>query len=116
VTSYVRDYILKSKGAFYSTGKERKVNSTLDNDKNVVKDDYFMLAIRNWDDKLEDFLAVDDPTTAIHMFNAYADAESTYFSMNYQNCPKAEGKDVKVELIHMRFGLPHIIRNQIFFP
>ncbi len=100
----------------YSTWREEKVNATLENDKKPATEDYFLLATRNWDDKLADFLPVDDPSTAIQTFGEYSDAETAYFSMDYKGCPQAGGKDVKIELIHMRFRVPHIVRNQILFP
>ena len=92
------------------------MNAALENDKKPATEDYFLLATRNWDDKLADFLPVDDASTAIQTFGEYSDAETAYFSMDYKGCPKAGGKDVKIELIHMRFGTPHIVRNQILFP
>ena len=92
------------------------MDTTLEKDKNVATGDYFLLAIRNWDDKREDYLPVDDPSTATQTFSDYLIAESTYFSTNYESCPQAGGKDVKVELLHMRFGISHIVRNRILFP
>jgi hypothetical protein len=92
------------------------MDNTLENNKNLTTGDYFLLAIRNWDDKLEDYLPVDDPSTATQTFSKYLIAESTYFSTNYESCPQAGGKDVKVELFHMRFGIPHMVRNRILFP
>ena len=89
---------------------------TLENIKNVATGDYFLLAIRNWDDKMEDYFPVDDPSTATKTFSEYLTAESNYFSTNYESCPQAGGKDVKVELLHMRFGVPHMVRNRILFP
>ena len=92
------------------------MNTTLENDKNVATGDYFLLAIRSWDDKREDYLPVDDPSTAIQTFSEYLNAESTYFSTNYEDCSQVGGKDVKVELLHMRFGISHMVRNRILFP
>ena len=92
------------------------MNTTLEKDKNVATGDYFLLAIRNWDNKREDYLPVDDPSTATQTFSDYLIAESAYFSTNYGSCPQAGGKDVKVELLHMRFGISHIVRNRILFP
>ena len=92
------------------------MDTTLENNKNVATGDYFLLAIRNWDDKMEDYFPVDDPSTATQTFNEYLIAESTYFSINYESCLQADGKDVKVELLHMRFGIPHMVRNRILFP
>ena len=92
------------------------MDNNLEKNKNLATGDYFLLAIRNWDDKLEDYLPVDDPSTATQTFGEYLIAESTYFSTNYESCPRAGGKDVKVELFHMRFGIPHMVRNRILFP
>ena len=92
------------------------MDNTSENNKKLTTGDYFLLAIRNWDDKLEDYMPVDDPSTATQTFSEYLIAESTYFSTNYESCPQAGGKDVKVELFHMRFGIPHMVRNRILFP
>ena len=45
------------------------MDKTLENNKNLTTGDYFLLAIRNWDDKLDDYLPVDDPSTATKTFN-----------------------------------------------
>jgi hypothetical protein len=92
------------------------MDTTLEKDKNVATGDYFLVAIRNWDNKREDYLPVDDPATATQTFSEFHIAESTYFSTDYEGCPQAGGKDVKVELLHMRFGIPHMVRNRILFP
>jgi hypothetical protein len=92
------------------------MDTTLENDTNVATGDYFLIATRNWDDKLEDYLPTDDSSTVTQAFNEYSDAEDAYFSMRYEGCPQSGGKDVKIELLHMRFGIPHMIRNQILFP
>ena len=92
------------------------MDTALENKKRLTTGDYFLLVIRSWDNKQEDYLSVDDPSTATQTFSEYLIAESTYFSMNYESCTQAVGKDVKVELFHMRFGIPHMVRNRILFP
>ncbi|MBC8288317.1 MAG: hypothetical protein H8E42_12650 [Nitrospinae bacterium] len=92
------------------------MNTTLEIDKKIATDDYFMLAIRNWDNKLEDYLPVGDPSTVTQSFSEYPNAEIAYFSTDYGSCSQAGGKDVKVELLHMRFGISHMVRNRILFP
>ena len=92
------------------------MNTVLDSDSNLPADDYFILAIRNWDCELLDFSSIDDPTTKTKVFRKYSKAEDEYFSTNYKNSAPSSEDDIKVELIHMRFGNPHIVRNQIFFP
>lgn len=92
------------------------MTTTLENDKNIATGDYFLLAIRNWDNKLEDYLPVGDPSTVTQSFSEYSSAEIAYFSTDYGNCSQAGGKDVKIELLHMRFGIPHMVRNRILFP
>jgi hypothetical protein len=92
------------------------MDNTLENRKNIATGDYFLLAIRSWDGKLEDYFPVDDPSTETQTFSKYLIAESAYFSTNYESCPQEGGKDVKVELFHMRFGISHMVRNRILFP
>ena len=92
------------------------MTTTLKNNKNIATRDYFLLAIRNWDDKLQNYLPVGDPSTVTKSFSEYPRAETAYFATNYRNCPQAGEKDVKIELLHMRFGIAHIVRNRILFP
>ena len=92
------------------------MDTALENKKRLTTGDYFLLVIRSWDNKQEDYLSVDDPSTATQTFSKYLIAESTYFSTNYESCPQVGGKDIKVELFHMRFGIPHMVRNRILFP
>ncbi len=98
-----------------STNREGKVNATIENDKNIVTDDYFLLATLKWDDKLEDYLPLNDPSTIIQTFREYSNAENAYFAMKAASSSDAGAKDIKIKLIHMRFGIPHIVRNQILF-
>jgi len=92
------------------------MTTTLENNKNIGTRDYFLLAIRNWNEKLENYLPVGDPSTVTEYFTEYPSAETAYFATNYRSCPQAGGKDVKVELLHIRFGIAHIVRNHILFP
>lgn len=92
------------------------MDTMLESNNTLAIEDYFLLATRKWDDKLEDYLPVSDASTTTQTFNEYADAETAFFSTSYQNCPQAEGKDVKLELLHMRFRVPHMVRNRILFP
>ena len=93
-----------------------KMNTTLENDKDIATKDYFLLAIRSWDSNLESYLPIEDPSTVTQSFSNYPSAETAYFKTNYESCPQPGGKDVKVELLHMRFDVPHIVRNRILFP
>ncbi|MBT5027832.1 MAG: hypothetical protein HOL15_09480 [Nitrospinaceae bacterium] len=92
------------------------MNATLETDNNIATDDYFLLAILKWDDKSNDYLPVNDPSTVTQTFTEFSDAENAYFSTDYASCSNSQGKDIKIELIHMRFGSAHIVRNQILFP
>jgi hypothetical protein len=92
------------------------MTAILKNNQNTPNRDYFLLAIRNWDHKLENYMPVGDPSTVTESFSEYPSAETAYFATNYSNCLQAGGKDVKIELLHMRFGIAHIVRNRILFP
>ena len=92
------------------------MDTTLESNNTLATEDYFLLATRKWDDKLEDYLPVSDPSTTTQTFDEYADAETAYFAVNYQSCPQAEGKDIKLELLHMRYNVRHMVRNRILFP
>ena len=54
------------------------MSATLDKEKNVDIDDYFLLAARNWDSQKEDYTAIDDSATSIKYFDNYSDAELSF--------------------------------------
>jgi hypothetical protein len=92
------------------------MTTALKNYKKISTGDYFLLAVRNWNNKLENYFPVGDPSTVTQSFSEYPSAENAYFATEYGNCTQAQGKDVKIELLHVRFGIPHIVRNRILFP
>ena len=45
------------------------MNATIENENNIDIDDYFLLAIRNWNDQTKDYTAIGDSATSIKYFN-----------------------------------------------
>ena len=54
------------------------MNATIENENNIDIDDYFLLAIRNWNDQTKDYTAIGDSATSIKYFNNYVDAEFAF--------------------------------------
>ena len=64
------------------------MDTTLENDKNLATRDYFLLAIRGWDDKRGDYFPIDDLSTVTQIFSEFLNAEIAYFSKNYKDYEK----------------------------
>ena len=89
------------------------MNSTIENEKNVDTDDYFLLAARSWDNQAEDYTDIDDSTTSIKYFNNYTDAELSFQNGGESVFPELKGKDIKLDLIHVRFGVNRLVLSRI---
>ena len=88
-----------------------KMSATVDDEKNVDIDDYFLLAARVWNSKSEDYSAVDDSATTQKYFNNYQDAEESFQSSD--TFPELRGKDIKLDLIHVRFSVNRFLLSRI---
>ena len=89
------------------------MNATIDSDKNVDVEDYFLLAARVWNSKTEEYSAIDDSTTTQKYFNNFQDAEESF--QNSDAFPELKGKDIKLDLIHVRFGVNRFLLSRIVF-
>ena len=88
-----------------------EMNATIDNEKNVDTDDYFLLAARVWNSKSKDYSAIDDSATTQKYFNNYQDAEESFQSND--TFPELKGKDIKLDLIHVRFSVNRFLLSRI---
>ena len=87
------------------------MSSTIDNEKNVDTDDYFLLAARVWNSNSEDYSAINDSTSTHKYFNNYQDAEESFQSS--ETFPELKGKDIKLDLIHVRFSVNRFLLSRI---
>ena len=89
------------------------MNATIENENNIDIDDYFLLAIRNWNDQTEDYTAIGDSATSIKYFDNYVDAEFAFHNGAVSVFPELEGKDIKLDLIHVRYGINRLVLSRI---
>ena len=89
------------------------MNSTIENEKKVDTDDYFLLAARSWKSQAEDYTDINDSATSIKYFNNYADAELSFHNGGVSVFPELKGKDIKLDLIHVRFGVNRLVLSRI---
>ena len=89
------------------------MNATVDNKENVDADNYFLLAARSWNSQAEDYTTIEDSETSIKYFGNYPDAEKLYQQGGLSVFPDLKGKDIKLDLIHVRFGINRLILSRI---
>ena len=89
------------------------MNATIDKEKNIDIDDYFLLAGRNWNGQTEDYTAIGDSATSIKYFDNYVDAEQTFQNGATSVFPQLKGKDIKLDLIHVRYGINRLVLSRI---
>lgn len=87
------------------------MSATVDSKKNIDTDDYFLLVARVWNSKIEDYSAIEDSATSAQYFDNYPDAEESF--KDEGSFPELKGKDIKLELIHVRFGVNRLIMSRI---
>ena len=87
--------------------------ATTDNDKDVDADNYFLLAARTWNKQTENYTTIEDSETSIKYFNNYPDAEKLYQEGGLSLFPNLKGKDIKLDLIHVRFGVNRLVLSRI---
>ena len=89
------------------------MSATVDDEKNVDVDDYFLLAARVWNSKTEGYSAINDSATTQKYFNNFPGAEESFHNKN--EFPELKGKDIKLDLIHVRFGINRFLLSKIVF-
>ena len=89
------------------------MSTTIDNEQNVDADDYFLLAAADWNSQTEDYSVVDDSATSKKYFNNYPDAEQSFQDGGLSAFPELKGKDIKLDLIHVRFGINRFLLSRI---
>ena len=89
------------------------MNSVIEDGKKVDTDDYFLLAARSWKSQAEDYTSINDSGTLIKYFYNYADAELSFQNGGASVFPELKGKDIKLDLIHVRFGVNRLVLSRI---
>ena len=89
------------------------MNSKIENEKKVDTDDYFLLAARSWKSQAQDYTTINDSGTSIKYFNNYPDAELSFQNGGISVFPELKGKDIKLDLIHVRFGVNRLVLSRI---
>ena len=83
------------------------------NKENLDADNYFFLAARAWNSNVEDYTTIEDSETSIKYFKNYPDAEELYKEGGLSVFPDLKGKDIKLDLIHVRFGVNRLVLSRI---
>ena len=89
------------------------MNATVDNKENIDADNYFLLAARPWNNQTEDYTTIEDSETSLKYFKNYPDAEELYQEGGLSVFPNLKGKDIKLDLIHVRFGVNRLVLSRI---
>ena len=89
------------------------MNVTADNKINVDDENYFLLAARAWNNQTENYTTIEDSETSIKYFDNYPDAEKIYQEGGLSIFPNLKGKDIKLDLIHVRFGVNRLVLSRI---
>ena len=91
------------------------MNAAIDKEKNIDIDDYFLLAGRNWNGQTEYYTAIGDYDKYIKYFDNYVAAEPTFQNGAISVFPELKGKDIKLDLIHVRYGINRLVLSRIVF-
>ena len=72
-----------------------------------------MLAARTWNNKTKDYTTIENSETFLKYFKDYPDAEKLYQDDGLSEFPDLKGKDIKLDLIHVRFGVNRLVLSRI---
>lgn len=89
---------------------------TLSTGKMVDMDNYFVVRGRMWSPKDQDYTVERLELTEPHQFGEFGDAANFFDNAEHANAPGGHRTDIKLELLHYRFGTPHVVRCRILFP
>ncbi len=89
------------------------MNSTIGNENKMDTDDDFLLAARIWKRQAQDYTNINDSGTSTKYFDNYPDAELSFQNGVISVFPELKGKDIKLDLIHVRFGVNRLVLSRI---
>lgn len=79
-------------------------------------EDYFAVRGRLWDPREEDHTIEISHEMGLKRFREMRDARTHYDRLNYSDFQVKSGEDIRLELLHFRFGFPHVVSSRILFP
>ncbi len=79
-------------------------------------ENYFAVEGKKWDPKAQDHAEIISPRRDANRFRDVDDAIQLYRSCGYDDFPDSGGQDVRLDLVHYRFGIRHIVKTKILFP
>lgn len=79
-------------------------------------DNYFEVRGLVWDASEQDYTRESPGEFSAKRFNEYIDAEKFFFSVEPSDFPGGLKNEMKLDLIHYRFGSPHYVRSRVLFP
>ena len=85
-------------------------------EKKVDSDNYFVVKGWMWNPKDQDYTLERPELTQTHEFGEFVAAADYFDYAEHENAPGEHRTDVKLQLIHYRFGTPHIVKSRILVP
>jgi len=85
------------------------MSTTIENEQIMDTDDYFLLIAAPWDNQTQDYSALKD--SSLKYFDNFPDAEKSF--NNADAFPELKGKDIKLDLIHVRYGINRFLLSRI---
>ena len=88
---------------------------TLSTGKAVERDNYFEVRGRMWNPQDQDYTLEKFELAEPHQFGEFPDAVDFFNNVEHSNAPGSHRTDIKLELVHYRFGTPHMVKSRILF-
>ncbi len=79
-------------------------------------ENHFAVVGKKWNAKDQDHTEILGGKPESRRFMEIDDALQLFEKLQYADFPDGGGQDVRVDLIHSRFGIDHIVRTRILFP
>lgn len=77
---------------------------------------FFMLKCWLWSNEDQDFTLEKLDENSVKAFNSFHDANEFFHKARYDDFQKYDGHEIRLELIHFRYGEGKIIQSRILFP
>ena len=79
-------------------------------------ENYFAVLGKKWNPRTEDHTIPVGGKPESTRFSEVDDALTLFEKMKYADFPDGDGQDVRLDLLHYRFGITHIVKTKILFP
>lgn len=84
--------------------------------KKVEPENCFVVKIWLWEEKTQDFSIEKLDKPSQQLFDDYSEAYSLFDTMRKKDLPGLLGSEIKLDLIHYKFGKGHVIYSNILLP